>query len=200
MRLVAAAAVVGVVILTLTLGSLREPSTVVVSLPRPPAAPAVSPVAAEPNVAPPHRKAPLTAGKPVRRATFARVTISRVIAPASIGSAPARQRPASGKGRRLPTPSRPATPTPTPLPPTPVPAPTPLPPTPAPVPTTPVTPVAPSPPVTPAPTPAPQPPAPPRPPVAAPTDVPVTVVLETRPGNGWGDRNHDHTGAPGHSK
>src|SRR5207302_7264676 len=34
-------------------------------------------------------------------------------------------------------------------------------------------------------------------PVAAP---PVVVETKTRPGNGRGDRNHVHTGPPGHSK
>ncbi|MCQ2317186.1 MAG: hypothetical protein MJZ85_11015 [Bacteroidales bacterium] len=28
----------------------------------------------------------------------------------------------------------------------------------------------------------------------------VASGVDIRPGNGWGDRNHDHTGAPGQKK
>jgi hypothetical protein len=34
--------------------------------------------------------------------------------------------------------------------------------------------------------------------VAAPV-VAAPVVVDSRPGNGWGDRNHAHTGPPGHT-
>ena len=72
-------------------------------------------------------------------------------------------------------------------------------PTPAPVPTPP----APEPPVPPTPTPA----APPSPAPAPPAPTPAPTdggdddqgedSGDTRPGNGWGDRNHEHTGPPG---
>jgi outer membrane biosynthesis protein TonB len=108
-----------------------------------------------------------------------------------------------------PTPKPSPTPTPTPPPPpppAPAPEPTPTPTTPEPTP--PVQPPPPSePPVQPVPTPAAPPPPAPAPP--APT-TPTTGDDDgdqgedtdgngdTRPGNGWGDQNHEHTGPPGH--
>jgi hypothetical protein len=112
-----------------------------------------------------------------------------------------------------------ATPSPTPRPrPKPAPTPPPKPPpkprpkpspspgaTPAPAPP-PATPPAASPPSTPGPAPAPSPPPPTPAPPAPPTPAtPPTVATtnqpgstSTRPGNGYGDRNHTHTGPPGH--
>jgi len=92
------------------------------------------------------------------------------------------------------------------LTPAPKPAPKPNPaPTPPPTTTTPEpTPPPPQPPEQPTPTPA-------APPTPAPTPPPPTPTQgggdgddqggdtgDTRPGNGWGDQNHDHTGPPGH--
>ena len=100
------------------------------------------------------------------------------------------------------TPHATLTPAPAPAPkpaPKPNPAPTPPPTTTTPEPTPP-----PQPPEQPTPTPA-------APPTPAPTPPPPTPTQgggdgddqggdtgDTRPGNGWGDQNHDHTGPPGH--
>ena len=101
------------------------------------------------------------------------------------------------------------TPKPKPAP-NPVPEPTPAPaPAPAPPPTTTSEPTPPAqppaPPVEPTPTPA----APPSPAPAPPAPTPAPsggdgddqggATGDTRPGNGWGDPNHDHTGPPGHA-
>jgi hypothetical protein len=89
-----------------------------------------------------------------------------------------------------PSPPKPVAP-PAPTPPAPVPTPTPAP-TPAPVPAPPVvTPVvtATPPPVETTPTASPPPP----PPTTTPDD-------NSKPGNGYGDKNHDHTGPPGQDK
>jgi outer membrane biosynthesis protein TonB len=101
------------------------------------------------------------------------------------------------------TPRASHTPTPKPTPkPKPKPVPTPVP-TPAPTPPTP-----PAPPSEPPAEPTPMPAAPPSPAPApaAPNPVPTDGddddqgqgSGDTRPGNGWGDRNHEHTGPPGH--
>ena len=97
--------------------------------------------------------------------------------------------------------------------PKPVPKPVPEPaPAPAPAPVPPVTttseptppPQPPSPPVEPTPTPAAPPSPAPAPPAPAPApsgdgdDDQGDDTGDTRPGNGWGDRNHDHAGPPGH--
>lgn len=84
---------------------------------------------------------------------------------------------------------------------TPKPTPAPVPTPPAPEPTPPAPP--PEPPVLPTPTPA----APPSPAPAPPAPTPAPTdggdddqgedSGDTRPGNGWGDRNHEHTGPPG---
>jgi hypothetical protein len=95
----------------------------------------------------------------------------------------------------------------TPPPPPPKPAPKPKPaPAPTPVPSPPP---APTPPPTPAPTPPPAAPvtpptttvatAPPPPPETTPTPTPPPPD-NSRPGNGFGDKNHDHTGPPGQNK
>jgi hypothetical protein len=101
-------------------------------------------------------------------------------------------------------------PTPKPIPtPTAAPAPTPPPPT-TPEPTPPVQPPQqpPEPPTEPPTQPTPTPAAPPAPAPAPPAPTPAKSegdddddqgedTGETRPGNGWGDRNHEHTGPPG---
>jgi len=96
---------------------------------------------------------------------------------------------------RPPKPVAPPAPTPPPAPvPTPTPAPAPAPtPTPAPAPPV-VTPVvtATPPPAETTPTASPPPPPPP-PPTTMPDD-------NSKPGNGYGDKNHDHTGPPGQDK
>jgi len=107
------------------------------------------------------------------------------------------------------TPHASNTPKPQPKPapkPKPTPAPTPEPtPPPTPPPASPAPPAQPpTPPVQPTPTPA----APPSPAPTPPAPTPVQSggdgddqgedAGDTRPGNGWGDRNHDHTGPPGH--
>jgi hypothetical protein len=110
-----------------------------------------------------------------------------------------------------PAPKPPSPPTPPPAPPTPAPtpppapAPTPSPPSPAPAPPQsqpsveaappvqtppPVTTPAAPPPAAPPPTSTPVPPTPPTPPTPPPTS-------DTRPGHGYGDENHQHTGPPG---
>jgi len=89
-------------------------------------------------------------------------------------------------------------------------------PAPAPKPAPKPNPAPPPPTTTPEPTPPPQPPeqptpTPAAPPTPAPTPPPPTPTQgggdgddqggdtgDTRPGNGWGDQNHDHTGPPGH--
>jgi outer membrane biosynthesis protein TonB len=89
--------------------------------------------------------------------------------------------------------------------PKPAPTPTPAPPTTTtPEPTPPAQP--PEPPTQPTPTPAAPPSPAPTPPAPTPAqtdgdgddDQPESTG-DTRPGNGWGDQNHDHTGPPGHS-
>jgi hypothetical protein len=95
--------------------------------------------------------------------------------------------------RHVTTPA-PSKPKPTPVvPPTPTPAPTPTP-TPAPAPPAPVvTPVAVAPTTTTTTTTTQTPPSPPPPPTTTPDD-------NSKPGNGYGDTNHDHTGPPGQNK
>ena len=110
----------------------------------------------------------------------------------------------------------PQTPRPAPAPPAPKPKPKPAPqPQPAPAPTPPaVPPPAVPPPAVPPPA-VPAPPAPPAPPVVVtptppapppPASAPAEPAAasagdgSTRPGNGWGDPNHEHTGPPGQAK
>jgi hypothetical protein len=141
-------------------------------------------------------------------------TVSRAVHPASpVAHATPPRVNVAPHPKPKPKPKSPPTPSPKPTPtPTPAPAPTPTP-TPAPTPTP--TP-APTPQPTPAPAPAPA-PAPPAPTPPAPTPVPATQAPavpadqpavpaspstaaaseSSRPGWGWGDKNHDHTGPPG---
>jgi outer membrane biosynthesis protein TonB len=110
----------------------------------------------------------------------------------------------------------PARPKPSPAPPKPAPKPAPKPkPKPGPTPSPPPAPVPPPPAAPPAPAPAPPVP-PPAPPVAVtpapPAPPPLTTSAaepaaaapasdgSTRPGNGYGDQNHEHTGPPGQAK
>jgi hypothetical protein len=109
--------------------------------------------------------------------------------------------PAEPKPKSKPKPkSRPKPAAPHPAPPAAQPAPTPPPvaqPAPAPVVTVAAA-AAPDAPVAPASAPA---AAPAQPPVTAavtPAPTPAPEPLPSRPGNGWGDENHQHTGPPGH--
>jgi hypothetical protein len=175
-RVIAAACAVGLIALTLTLGSLHHPTTAVSSLPQPPLShTAVPPVV----IAPPARRhpgrntRPRVAARPHRvvAKTALRPTVTVHLVPISIAHRRANPHHAkrpnpprlSPKPRRPPVTTPPTTPAPTPPPPTP---------------------------------PAGNPPAPTPPTntVTTPAPPPVTETLQTRPGNGRGDRNHDHTG------
>jgi hypothetical protein len=135
--------------------------------------------------------------------------------------APVPAHPGSGHGKAKPKPVTPAKPVkppvPTPTPPVATPAPpvsAPAPPVSAPPAATPTPPAAP-PVVQQVPPSSPSPPATPTPPVVTPPTQPTPPVVSTpsppvvnsaedesdsRPGNGWGDKNHDHTGPPGQNK
>jgi hypothetical protein len=193
-RAFAAACAVGLIALTLTLGSLRHPSTAISPLPEPPVShPVVPPVAIAPRPAavppamplhPKRRTRVHVAAHPHRVAPkIAVVRPTVIIRPtATTPSEPKRSIPHPKERRPTPKPP-PAKPSSPPVaPPTTPPAPL--------RPTTTTTPVA-SPPA----------PTPPVTTVPAPPPV-VTVPSETtsRPGNGKGDPNHAHTGPPGHSK
>ena len=192
-RAFAAACAVGLVALTLTLGSLRHPTTTVSSLPEPPLSHSVAPPVV---IAPPVAASP----RHPKRQTRARVTAHRhraaptrvalrptvvVVRPAATTRTEPKRSSAHPRKRPSPKPpsarpSGPAVTTPTTPPPV-----SPPPPTASPVASPPVpTPTVSTVPTTP-------------PPV-------VTVTSEekqkTRPGNGRGDPNHEHTGPPGHSK
>src|SRR5439155_10229813 len=130
-------------------------------------------------------RAALKTARPQAVAVSVPRSVSRTRSPAPSPQTPPRP-------SRSPEPSPVPAPTPKPTPkPTPTPAPTPAPPTPAPAPTP-----------TPAPTPAPAPA--PTPPVVASVTPPVTPPpppppdqSQTKPGHGYGDKNHDHSGPPG---
>ena len=122
-----------------------------------------------------------TDGKTESHARPARFVSVTVRAPRARQAAPGQSRPATHPAKAKPTKSKRRS---KPKPPAPPPRPNPPPP-PAPAP-------PPAPPPPPPPQPTPPPPAgPPPPPVAG---------GETRPGRGWGDRNHRHTGPPGQQK
>jgi hypothetical protein len=188
-RAFAAACAVGLVVLTLTLGSLRHPTTAVSSLPEPPLShPVVPPVVIAPQ-APASPRHPRRQTRMHVTAHPHRVAAKRVAVRPTVVLRPAattRTEPT----RSSPHPKKRSTPKPPSARPSGPPV------------TTPTTP-----PMTPPPTTAPpvaSPPAPTPPVSTVPTTPPpvVTVPSETkkRPGNGRGDSNHDHTGPPGHSK
>lgn len=188
-RALVAACAVGLVALTLTLGSLRHPTTAVSSLPQPPLFhTAVPPVAIAPPALPsprhrvtarPHEV--VAKKEAVRSAVVVHPEAATRTEPVQTPVEPKRTRPHLGKrpSPRPPSPKPNAPPVTTP-------------------PTTPVTP----PPTTASPVESPPAPTPPAStmPVAAPPIVVETSTVETRPGNGWGDRNHVHTGPPDHAK
>jgi hypothetical protein len=193
-RVFAAACAVGLIALTLTLGSLRHPSTAISPLPEPPVShPVVPPVA----IAPPAAVPPAAPRHPKRRTRVHVAAHPHRVAPKiavvrpTVIIRPTATTP-SGPKRSIPHPKeRRPTPKPPPAKPSSPPVAPPTTPPAAPLrPTTTTTPVA-SPPA----------PTPPVTTVPAPPPV-VTVPSETtsRPGNGKGDPNHAHTGPPGHSK
>jgi hypothetical protein len=207
-RAFAAACAVGLVALTLTLGSLHHPTPPVAALPLPPLSHAAAPPVV---IAPPVLAAP----RHPRRETRVRVTAR----PHTVGAKKEAVRPAvvvhlGAATRTQPVGHRRAGPhpgkRPSPRQPSPTPRRPPVTTTPTTPPTTPVTPSPPtnSPVVNPPPTPPTTtvPVAPP--PIVAETSGTDTRPgngrgesgTDTRPGNGRGDRNHDHTGPPGHSK
>ena len=203
LRVFATACAVGLITLTLTLGSLRHPAAAVSSLPQPPPSHTAVPpaVAAPPALASPRHprretRARLAArphkvvakNEAVRVATPVHLEAATRAEPAQTppvepkrastypGKRPSLRRP-SPRPRRPPVTTPPSTPVPTP----PTPRVTPPPPTASPV----ENPPAPIPSANTV-------------PIAAPPLVAQTPVPETRPGNGWGDQNHVHTGPPGH--
>lgn len=200
LRAFLAACAVGVIALTLFLGTQHRP-TIVITLPAPPP---LSRSVAAPVLSAPHRVRVVTPRTIVTKQHTVR------LAPVAKPQFAAQIRPAR-RTRTIPTPPTPGVPpvTHTPAPPT----------TPT-SPTTPATPTTPTPPVAPSPAPPVVPPASPpvvdttpsaptsqpleSPPETTPTPPVVTPPVvtpppaDTRPGNGWGDKNHVHTGPPGH--
>jgi hypothetical protein len=193
-RVLAAACAVGLVALTLTLGSLRHPPTAVSSLPQPPLShTAAPPVAIAPPALPSsrdRRRETRTRGtaRPDKIVAKEAVRLAGVVHP----EAPTRTEPVQApvESKR----PRPHSGEPSPRQPSPKPSP-------PPVTTLPPTPVT-TPPATASPIESPPAATPPAStvPVAAPPIIVETSTLETRPGNGWGDRNHAHTGPPNRSK
>jgi hypothetical protein len=164
------------------------PTKILTQLPRPPRSRVESPpvvVVAQPVDAAPARK-PRRKASIVRPPHTARPQTPPAVPPVTANA---------------PTPTPPPAQPPAPAAPSPPPVAEPAPP----VTTVPVaTPPAPPPPATPAAgpaaapsTPSTPPPVPPAPPTAT---APADDSQGTRPGNGWGDANHDHTGPPGHTK
>ena len=195
-RAFAAAGAVGLVALTLTLGSLHHPTRPLSALPQPLLSHSAVPpvVIAPPTVAAPgdsrqETRAPVTA-RPHK--VGAKKETVRPTVVVHLGAATPTQ--PVGHKRASPHPGK----RPSPKKPSPTPRRPPVTTTPSTPPTTPMTP----PPRTNSPVvnpPAPTPPAT-TVPVAAPPIVAESSGAETRPGNGRGDRNHVHTGPPGHSK
>jgi len=161
-----------------------------------------------------HGKAGARHGRAAHRAGLPTVVARRrsstpPVAPAALPAAPAPAPPAKPAPGPKPPPKPAKSPGP-PTPPAPTPPPTPTPPTPGPAPPSAEasppaqveTPPAGSTPSS-TPTPPPQPATPPAPPTAAPepptppTPPTPPQASGTRPGHGYGDENHTHTGPPG---
>lgn len=219
LRLAAAAVVVAVFGLVVALGQHAPRDSSVAPLPPPPVSHATAPpVVAAPRPVPrPARRAASPKPRPPHRAARVRTALE----PRVVAAAPA------PRAERIvyPRPVAPPTPpvvhhrvTKPVVKPKPTPTPAPRVPTPPPIVTSPIPPVA-APPAAPSPSPAapaqtaeppaaPSEPAGPPPPVVVTTPPPVVsppppvepppAVEPTRPGNGYGDRNHTHSGPPGH--